>query len=70
MKTETHYEGQRWNYRGFIIWCFDGYYDIHKTVDGQPIAEGISTAAEARMIINQERISNAFASGNFTVTYR
>jgi hypothetical protein len=62
-----HYDGQRWNYRGFIIWCFDGAYDIHETVDGHPIAEGIPTAQEARAIINEERWYKAFTTGNIRI---
>jgi hypothetical protein len=55
-----HYDGQRWNYRGFIIWCFDGYYDVHAHSDAHPIAEGLSTPDEARAVINEERSSLAF----------
>ena len=56
---KNHYDGHRWKYKGFIIWCFDGYYDVHEHPDAQPLAEGIATAHDARRFIDQQRRWNA-----------
>lgn len=50
-------EGDYWYfYRGYRIWKFDGYYDVHdgrKDCNLQPIAEGLHTAKEAREFIDE-----------------
>lgn len=66
----AHPDGHRWNYRGFIIWCFDGYYDVHDHPDGHPIAEGLSTADDARKFINNERQWRAFENATLRLTVR
>jgi hypothetical protein len=71
MKTNpAHHDGQRWNYRGFIIWCFDGYYDVHEEVDAHPLAEGLSTPEEARAVINDARWFKAFSGGSVKFSTR
>lgn len=59
-----------YRYRGFRIWKFDGYYDVHPSgsKSHQPIAEGFATAKEAREFIDRERIDLAFERGTFRIT--
>lgn len=64
----TH-DGQRWNYRGHIIWFFDGYYDVHDHPDAHPLAEGFSTQDEARAFILGLQWFNAFEQGTIKINY-
>ena len=43
-----------WKYRGYVIWFFDGYYDVQVHMDADPIGS-FATADEARAFINNER---------------
>ena len=43
-----------WKYKGFIIWHFDGYFDVQEGVDDDPL-DTFSTAEDARAFINQYR---------------
>ena len=67
MKT-TH-DGQRWTYKGFIIWFFDGYYDVHDDPDAHPLAEGLNTQEEARAFIDNERWFQSFSQGKISISY-
>jgi hypothetical protein len=60
----------RYSYKGYIIWKFDGYYDVHETVDGHPVAEGLSTATEAKAFINDARWFRAFETGSIKMRVR
>lgn len=67
---KNHYEGHRWKYKGFTIWCFDGYYDIHEHPDAHPLAEGIATAREARQLIDERRRWNALETKLNTMRWK
>lgn len=43
-----------WKYRGYIIWSFDGYFDVQTDMDSDPLGT-FSTVEEARAFINEQR---------------
>lgn len=71
---KTYEDGDRLTYRGMIIWCFDGYFDVHEEVDAHPIAEGLSTPEEAMAFIdkelNDQRWLNAINHGSITFNFQ
>lgn len=62
MNTDTF-----WHWRGYTIWSFDGYFDVHIKGDPQPIGELFATADEARDFIREwhfieQAIDNPFTA--------
>lgn len=44
-----------YQYRGYLIWKFDGYWDVHRRKnDPQPLIEGLCSAKEARAFIDED----------------
>jgi len=47
-------EDYSYQYRGFLIWKFDGCWDVHRHKnDPQPLIEGLFSAKEARAFIDK-----------------
>ena len=44
-----------WNYRGYVIWFFDGYYDVQITTQDEPL-DTFYTVEDARAFINERRM--------------
>jgi hypothetical protein len=66
MATERSHKSY---YRGYMIWKFDGYFDVHPVGDdgGNPLAEQFETREDAKTWIDEQKWFDALGNGTLNI---
>lgn len=69
MKTERSHKSY---YRGYMIWKFDGYFDVHAVGDDGscPLAELFATREDAKAWIDDQKWFDALENTNIIIIER